>query len=306
MAHRAFPALAEGVYAALATPRREDSIEPDTAALLDYLDIVVRAGVDGLALFGSTGEFVHFDVTERIRTLGLAIRRSRVPVLVNVSHSTLDGALILAEGAIDSGAAGLLAMPPYFYRYSDGEVFRFYLQFAELIDQRVPIYLYNAPAVTNPISGALAERLLSTRLFAGINDSSGDWELFQKLNEFREKQNFRLLSGNERIYARSRVSGACGIVSGVAAALPELMVAMDGALREGLQDRVQALDEELQRFLDWISRFPATLGIKQAASLRGWDQDRFAVPLDEADLADLDRFRAWFRDWLPAVLKKCS
>jgi dihydrodipicolinate synthase/N-acetylneuraminate lyase len=306
MAHSAFPALAEGVYAALATPRRKDSIEPDTAALLDYLDAVVRAGVDGLALFGATGEFVHFDVTERIHTLGLAIRRCRVPVLVNVSHSTLDGALILAEGAIDSGATGLLVMPPYFYRYSDGEVFHFYVQFAEFIERRVPIYLSNALAFTNPISGALAERLLGTGLFAGIKDASGDYELFQKLNEFRRKQEFRLLSGNERIYARSRESGACGIVSGVAAALPELIVAMDKALREKRQDRVQALDEELQRFLDWISRFPATIGIKQAAVLRGWSQDHFAVPLDEADLADLDRFRAWFRDWLPAVLKVCS
>jgi 4-hydroxy-tetrahydrodipicolinate synthase len=306
MARSAFPALAEGVYAALATPRRKDSIEPDTAALFDYLDVVVRAGVDGLALFGSTGEFVHFDVTERIRTLGLAIRRSRVPVLVNVSHSTLDGALALAEGAIDVGAAGLLVMPPYFYRYPDGEIFRFYLQFVEVIEQRVPVYLYNAPAYTNPISGPLAERLLSTGLFAGIKDSSGDWELFQKLNDLRHRQAFRLLSGNERIYARSRASGACGIVSGVAAAVPELIVAMDRAAREGRQDRVKALDEELQRFLDWISKFPATIGIKQTAVLRGWNQDHSALPLDEGDLADLEKFKAWLRDWLLAVVKECS
>ena len=203
MAHSAFPALAEGVYAALATPCREDSIEPDTAALLDYVDIVARAGVDGLVLFGTTGEFVHYDVAERIRTFGLAIRRSRVPVLVNVSHSTLDGALILAESAMGSGAAGILVMPPYFYRYSDGEILRFYLQFIELIEQRIPTYLDNAPAFTNPISESLAQRLLDTGLFAGIKDSSGDWELFQKLNEMRHRHDFRLLSGNEE-YTRGR------------------------------------------------------------------------------------------------------
>lgn len=306
MAQSASPALAEGVYAALATPRRKDSIEPDTAALLDYLDAIVRAGVDGLALFGSTGEFIHFDVNDRIRTLGLAIRRSRVPVLVNISHSTLDGATALAETAIDAGAAGLLAMPPYFYQYSDNEVFSFYLQLAEVIDQRVPVYLYNVPTFTKAISESLAERLLGDGLFAGIKDSGGDWELFQKLNKLRHQHDFRLLSGNERIYARARGSGACGIVSGVAAAVPELMIAMDAALREERQDRVQTLDEELQKFLDWISRFPATIGIKQAAVSRGWDQNHFAVPLDEADLAELERFKAWFHDWVPAVLKACS
>jgi dihydrodipicolinate synthase/N-acetylneuraminate lyase len=305
MAHSDSPAPAEGVYAALATPRRKDSIEPDKAALLDYLDVVVRTGVDGLALFTSTGEFVHFDVTERIHTLGLAIRRSRVPVLVNVSHSTLIGALTLAEDAISAGAAGLLVMPPHFYEYSDGEIFRFYLQFAESIDQRVPIFLNNAPA-TNSISGALAEQLLMTGLFAGINDASGDWELFQKLNEFRQQREFQLFSGNERTYANSRASGACGTVSGVAAAVPELIVAMDRALREKQRDRVQALDEELQKLLDWISRLPPTIGVKQAAVSRGWKQDHFAVPLNEANLGELDRFRTWFGSWLPAILKECS
>ena len=78
--------LASGIYAALATPRRKDRVEPDTAAFLDYLDEVIRAGVDGIVLFGSTGEFVHFDAVDRMQTLNLAIRRSRVPVLVNISH----------------------------------------------------------------------------------------------------------------------------------------------------------------------------------------------------------------------------
>src|SRR5271156_4719661 len=114
--------LAAGVYAALATPRRRESIEADTAALLDYLDVIVRAGVNGLVLFGSTGEFVHFDTTERMRVCSLAIKRSRAPVLVNVSHSTLDGALLLAESACGSGASGLMLMPPYFYRYNDHQI----------------------------------------------------------------------------------------------------------------------------------------------------------------------------------------
>src|SRR6185312_11125474 len=156
------------------------------------------------------------------------------------------------------------------------------------------------------ISESLAQRLLDTGLFAGIKDSSGDWELFQKLNEMRRRHDFRLLSGNERIYTRSRASGACGIVSGVAAAVPELIVAIDDAVRQERQERVGLLDEELQKFLDWSARFPATVGIKQASVLRGWNQDHFAVPLDDENLADLDRFKAWFREWLPGVLKECS
>jgi dihydrodipicolinate synthase/N-acetylneuraminate lyase len=67
------PPRARGVYAALSTPRRSGATEADAAVLLDYLDAVVKTGIDGLVLFGSTGEFVHFDAAERIRVVSLAI-----------------------------------------------------------------------------------------------------------------------------------------------------------------------------------------------------------------------------------------
>ena len=46
---------AKGVYAALATPRRPDSTEADTAAYLDYLDKVSAAGVDDYRLLFPAG-----------------------------------------------------------------------------------------------------------------------------------------------------------------------------------------------------------------------------------------------------------
>jgi len=237
---------AHGVYAALLTPRRPNSIEADAAALLDYLDGIVRIGVDGLVLFGSTGEFVHFDLSERMRVLSLAIRRSRVPMLVNVSHSTLAGAVDLAENAVNCGAAGLLLMPPYFYHYGEDQIFEFYQQFLSSLGTKTPIYLYNLPAFTNPITAQLAERLLTSRDFAGIKDSSGDWQLYEALRVLRANSPFQLLMGNESIYLRGRLSGADGIVSGVAAAFPELLVAIDRAAQSSDFDRAQYLNPRLE------------------------------------------------------------
>src|SRR5947208_6280787 len=101
---------AHRVFASLVTPSRAGTNEIDVGLLLDYLDRVTHGGVDGLVLFGTAGEFIHFDMPERIRTTSLAIRRSRVPTLVNVSHSTLAGTLAIAESAINLGAAGILLM----------------------------------------------------------------------------------------------------------------------------------------------------------------------------------------------------
>jgi dihydrodipicolinate synthase/N-acetylneuraminate lyase len=295
--------LAAGVYAALATPRRRASVEADTAALLDYLDVIVRAGVNGLVLFGSTGEFVHFDTTERMRVCSLAIKRSRAPVLVNVSHSTLDGALLLAESACGSGASGLMLMPPYFYRYNDHQIADFYMQFVQEFGGQLPVYLYNLPFFTNPISPEVAAPLLETGLFAGIKDSSGDWGRFENLLAVRRVREFRLLAGHESIYLKARLEGADGIVSGVAAAVPELMIALDRAASAQDLTRAQRLNERLLEFLPWVERFPSTVAIKQAAVARGWKQQHLAVPVDAAKI---DEYHAWLSEWLPQVLRECA
>ena len=298
------PLPANGVYAALATPRRPDSTAPDTAALLDYLDAIVHAGIHGVVLLGATGEFAHFEIDERMRLLAFAVRRSRVPVLANASHSTLAGAVALARHAVQSGAAGVLLVPPYFDRYTEAQIAQFYKEFLGRLDGEIPVYIYNLPFFTNRISPALAENLLASGAFAGIKDSSGEWEMFEALNVLRRKREFKLLIGSESLYLRARLAGADGIVSGVAAALPELVVAIDSAISTSDLARAQQLDSRLQEFVTWLPKFPTAIGIKQAAVVRGWTHHHFAVPLDAETMRLLAEFRAWLRDWIPMVLRE--
>ena len=288
-----------GLYAALLSPRKAGTSEVDVAKLLDYLDRVTHAGVDGLVLFGSTGEFVHFDVAERARATGLAIRRSQVPVLVNISHSTLTSAMSLAEGAINIGAAGLLLMPPYFYRYSDDDIFAFYEQIAVYLDGACPLLLYNLPAFTNPLSFPLIERLLQLPGVAGIKDSSGDPRLLDQLSGLRSRHDTRWLAGNERLYSEARASGADGLISGVAAAIPELMVALQ-------QQKIGSrLVDRLNEFLSWSDRFSAVVAIRETAIVRGWICNEPALPVSPETQAKLGEFRKWVRPWLAAVTTEC-
>jgi dihydrodipicolinate synthase/N-acetylneuraminate lyase len=300
------PEPAHGVYVALATPRECNSVEANASALLDYIDTIVKVGVDGLVLFGSTGEFVHYDIAERIRVLSLAVKRSRVPLIVNVSHSSFDGAVDLAENAIQSEAAGILLMPPYFFRYSDDQIFAFYEQFVKVINNAIPVYLYNIPLFTNPMSAPLLGRLIATGYFAGIKDSSGEWPMFEAIENSRSKATFQNLVGRDKIYARARAAGADGIVSGVAATVPELILALDRAVTQQNSARIQLLDQRLQEFVVELQRFPATVGIKQACVVRGWKLDNAASPWDQATLTALSTYRHWFEHWLPEVLKESA
>ena len=186
-----------GVIAAAVTPHAKRGDEPDIGATLELIDFLCAAGVQGIALLGSTGEFVNLNFDDRVRLVYLAVKRSRVPVLAGVSHSTLDGALALGREASAAGAAGLLLMPPFFFRYRQPEIGEFYLRFAAEMSHGAPIYLYNIPAFTSEIASETAVQLLSTGRFAGIKDSSGSWDNFHALSQYKQEHPYTLLVGHD-------------------------------------------------------------------------------------------------------------
>lgn len=287
-----------GVIAAAVTPHGKRGDEPDIGATLDLIDFLCKAGVQAIALLGSTGEFTSLHFDDRVRLVYLAVKRSRVPVLAGVSHSTLDGALVLGREASTAGAAGLLLMPPYFFRYRQPEIREFYLRFAAEVSHPAPIYLYNIPAFTSEIETETAVQLLATGRFAGIKDSSGNWDNFQALNRYKREHPFTLLVGHDSIFARARTEGADGVVSGVACAVPELLLALDRAIARHDDAETQRLDARLGEFLERIERFPVPVGIKAALAARGIKTGPLPVPLAGETQAALDEFREWFRGWV--------
>ncbi len=294
-----------GVYAAAITPRREGP-GIDLGGVFDVLDFLGRGGVDGIALMGSTGEFLHFPIVERCRLVSLAAKRSRVPILAGVSHSTFDGALALARDAASAGVAAVLLMPPYFFGYSQDDVRHFYLHFAEDLKGAAPIFLYNIPAYTTGISTPLAIELLESGLFAGIKDSTLSWDAFEALRAARDRFPFTLLAGQDALYRKARMAGADGVISGVASAIPELHVALDRAIIANEAERVDRLDRRLQEFVARIGEFPAPTAIREAAALRGMRPGPPASPPGPEAAHKLADFAEWFRGWLPEVLRECG
>ena len=207
-------ARVQGIFVAAITPRRPQEYSIDLGATLELIDFLGESGIAGIALLGSTGEFVHFALDDRRHMVNFAAKRSRVPLLVNVSHSTLDGAVELAREATGAGVAGALLMPPHYFRYSQEEIRSFYLAYADAIDGSIPTYLYNIPAFTSEIAISTAAELLARGRFCGIKDSSGSLEYFSELLEQSAGQPFTFLAGHERIYVQQRRAGAHGAAAG--------------------------------------------------------------------------------------------
>ena len=297
----------EGVFAAAIAPRRATGHEIDMALMFETIDFLCSKKVNGIALFGATGEYIHFGLEERIRVAQLAVKRSRVPLIVNVSHSNLDGAVMLAEEAAASGAAALLLMPPHFFRYSQLEVREYFLEFAKALAADIPIYLYNVPFFTNELTPETACQLLGTGKFAGIKDSSGSEEYFAALMRQKAMTPFiRVILGNDSLFTKGRSNGADGVISGVCCGLPELMLSLDRAIAESNDAKRDRLQSRLAEYIGWLDRFPVPIGVRETVALRGLKIGPQAIPFSPATARAMDEFREWFKAWLPGLLRETA
>jgi 4-hydroxy-tetrahydrodipicolinate synthase len=264
--------------------------------MLDLLDFLAEGGVNGVCLLDATGEFLNYTFAERQRLVYLGVKRSRVPMMVGVSHATLAGSIQLAGEAIASGADALILMPPYFFRYSQREIEEFYVEFARETGDAVPLLIHNLPHATSKLELDLMRKLIDTGRFAGVVDSSGanssgDCPFFEQLLELRQTRPFALFNGDDRTALRSLRAGANGVISGAACAVPELLA----DLARTQDDRLQ---ERLNEFLDWAEKFPFPTAIKRAVELRGQKSAPPLTPLAPETKQALANFSTWFPEWV--------
>ena len=169
-----------GVLAAVLTPLNAD-LSPDLDRLLRHCRWLIDNGCDGLAVLGTTGEANSFSVDERIAILdGLA--EAGIPgdrLLPGTGCCALTDSVSLTRRAVELGAAGVLMLPPFYYKdVSDAGLFATFAEIIERVgDSRLRIYLYHFPRMSAvPFSHALIEDLLKRYpdTVAGMKDSSGD------------------------------------------------------------------------------------------------------------------------------------
>jgi 4-hydroxy-tetrahydrodipicolinate synthase len=294
-----------GTYAAAVTPRGEQG-DIDFGAVFEILDYLGAAGVHGIVLFSAAGEYPSLDVQERSRLVYLAVKRSRVPILVGVGSASLDDSIALAREARDAGAAALLLPPPFFFRYQQDDLHEFYTAFAAQVGAGIPVLLSNTPEFASGIATGTALELLCGGLYAGIEEAGGDLEAFACLKTAAEARGFSLLAGNDAILARARLGNGAngevpGAISEAGCAVPELLMALHRALAAADCESVARLDALLQEFIGWLERFPRPVLLKVATGLRGLKTGPFSVPLAPAKQKRLGEFREWFEAWLPAM-----
>ena len=225
-------------------------------------------------------------------------------MIVNVSHSTLEGAVVLARQATEVGATALLLMPPHFFRHSQEGIIAYYDAFARQTAGLAPTLLYNLPFFTTGMEPATACAILETGQFAGIKDSSGNTEIFDAVHALRQRMPFRHLLGNDRLLASHRAK-ADGVISGCACGIPELIVAIDRAATRGDSEALARRGALLDSFIEHIDPFPTPFGIQLTMKARGFKKAAPPLPIGPTAQRKADEFGEWFRGFELAMKDEC-
>jgi len=226
-----------GMWCATLTPLAASGA-PDHRRLAEHSRRLLAIGVDGIVPFGTTGEGQSFSVAER-RAGVAALVDAGIPadrIVAATGCAALPDTIELTRAAVESGCAGALVLPPFFFKdVGEDGLYAYYAQLIEAIaDPRLALYLYHIPQVSAvAIPHDTIARLLRDfpGVVRGIKDSGGDLAHTKRLlARFPE---LAVFVGHEPHLPAALAAGGAGTICGIANLYPRLVRRLHDAAGTG-------------------------------------------------------------------------
>jgi 4-hydroxy-tetrahydrodipicolinate synthase len=287
----------KGIVVPMVTPLT-DIDELDIQGTENLVEHILSAGVSGIFVLGTTGEFSSLSYRLRNEFIELVCRhvRRRVPVLVGITDTAMVESVHLAKKAADCGAAAVVSAPPYYFSAGQPELIEYYRKMVRRLP--LPMYLYNMPVHTKvTLEPDTVKAIAEDEKVIGLKDSSANAFYFRMLQHtMREKPEFGLFVGPEEITADAVLMGARGGVNGGANMFPGLYVDLYNAAVSRDFTRIKQLQEKVLQISSTIytvGKFGSSYlkGLKCALSIMGICSDYLAEPFHRFRKEEHDKIR---------------
>lgn len=222
----------EGVIAALPTPYNGyGGIDTDGVGVL--VEHALAGGVDGVLVNAPVGEGPHLSRGERIFVFEAAIEAAadRVPVYVSTGAVSTEETLALTWDAGKAGVAAAFVATPFYYPLPQAALIEHYRYLARR--GRLPLVPVSDPAaVGNDLETATLAELAAFEGVAAFALADGDLARVAAATATVGLVH-TVLAMREGLLHLAFATGVCGVVSALAGLLPETVVALRRAVREG-------------------------------------------------------------------------
>jgi len=296
-----------GVLAPVLTPFKAD-LSPDQERFIAHCKWLLSQNC-GLAVFGTTSEANSLAAEERSMLLDALVAAGVDPwrMMPGTGCCSITETVKLTAQAVKHGCAGVLMLPPFYYKgVSEEGLYRYFSEVVQRVgDARLKIYLYHIPPVAVVgITIGLVERLLAAypNAIAGMKDSSGDWNNTKAFLDAFAKSGFDVFVGSESFLLVAMRNGGAGTISATAnvnpAAIHKLYTEWvrsrtggNSAARADLEDQQAKLNVVRDVF---GRKYPMISALKQAIAIRANDPAwaRVRPPLVELTAEQVETFAA--------------
>ena len=269
----------EGIYPPVITPYNDDySINFEHFSQI--IESLLSAGVDGLIIGGTTGEYHVQTIEERTESIRIAksVIAGQVPMIAGIGAIRTEDCIQLGQMARDHGADAILMNAPYYAVPTQSEL----AEHALAIDHAVnlPIMLYNYPGRTGTImEREFFDRISESSNFSAIKESTGSIDQLHMLA--LDYPNLTLLCGMDDQALEFFAWGARGWVCAGGNCLPREHIALYRAV--SLENNVslgRQIMSAMMPFLQILEQGGKLIqAVKHACKLKGLPSGTVRQPL---------------------------
>ena len=282
-----------GVFPAMLTlfDQRE---EVDLQRTRDLVDFLLERGVNGLYLTGSTGEGFLMDHAERQLVVETVIDRvaGRCPVIVHIGDIGTRKSIQLARHAEQAGADAVSSVPPFYWKFSQQDIYEYYRDLSEATN--IPMIIYNI-ALAGLMDVDQILKIASLPNVKGIKFTGKDHDQMSFIKASMG-EDFVLFSGCDEMALSGLAVGADAIIGTFYNLMPELYLKLFAAVRRGDLFTARRLMQIASEIILECVKYDFISAMRNMMRWRGVDAGYSRRPFhtyQDSELAPLaDRLRA--------------
>jgi dihydrodipicolinate synthase/N-acetylneuraminate lyase len=163
----------------------------------------------------------------------------RVPVVVHVGAMSTRASVKLAQQAAAAGAAGVSSVPPFYFKYTNDQIYGYYRDIAEATD--LPMIVYNIP-LAGMMTVDMIQRLSGIDNVKGVKyTGTAIYEVTQIKD--RCKEGFRVYGGCDELASSNIALGVDGIIGSFYNVIPDLFARIWEAVKSGRIEEATRLQQ---------------------------------------------------------------
>jgi 4-hydroxy-tetrahydrodipicolinate synthase len=289
--------IAKGIIPAMITPLTEDE-EINVPGLRQMIEFLIKNGVHGIFIIGSTGEFYALSEDNRRKLIEATMEEvaHKVPVYVGTGGLTTRDCVKWTHIAEEYKVDAVSVLTPMFVSPSQDDLIEHFRNIAA--ETSLPVILYNnVPRTGVTISADTVEKLSHVSNIVGIKDSSGDFTLTAEyLRLTRHRKDFSVLQGRDTQILAGLIYGATGAIAACANVAPRICCDIYNKFLAG--DYEGSLEAQFAlaplRIAFNLGTFPAV--IKDALNLLGLNIGGCAKPVHNLTPEEKNKLKIILQD----------